>query len=310
MGTNGVSPEECKFLQVEHRTSYTIYNMRFGSIGEIELFLRSNPDRNRNAFAEYSSEKASIEFAGPPLEQAIRTLVDGYEENYDQFLMLAKQLESVNRKYVVSRKAESAFVGQRPNVPAYVAGAPKTMYRLRKMEAKKHINIFMNLAYTWNTSTEQIRHRGIIVLNLIRMLELNNYIVNFRAFEACIVRDEVFVCEVVLKKPGELLNPRLCYYPMCGKGFLRRILFRVKESMPFVHSWGSMNYGSILTEKYMKNILQIHDADIYIGAPIEMGIKGFNIYKDADTFFERLKLRDKIVVPVYHEEAAGGKNNA
>ena len=112
---------------------------------------------------------------------------------------------------------------------------------------------------------------------------------------------EVFKCEIELKKPGQRLFPRLCYYPMCGKAFVRRVLCRIKESMPFKCGWG-LSYGVVLNEKVTRTIMNIRDTDIYIGSPSEMEIRGENIYEDTDKFLKKIGIADKIVVPNYTDE--------
>lgn len=303
MSEKSVSPENCKYLTIDRVDSTRIIKMHFDSIGEVQLFLRDNPKRNREVFTEFRSEKATVEFAGPPLNKAIEYCIGGYEERYDQFLHFAKELETINRQFAKGHQTETSFVGQRPNVPAYVAGAPKTMYRTKRVEEKKAINIFMNVTYSVKETEKQIQYRGIIALNLIKILEQNNYIVNFRLFEITGVPGEVFICEVVLKKPGEQLNSRLCYYPLCGKGFVRRVLARIKESMPFMGKWG-LGYGSVLGKESAKRHMNIGPHDLYIGTPTEMGIRGENIYEDADAFMEKLNIQDKIVLPNYKKEKA------
>lgn len=300
MKDRGVTPQECRFLSIKKNNSATIYDLHFGSLGDIHLFLRSNPDRNREVFPASSSENAPISFAGEGLEQAIDYCLGGYEERFDQFLELGRQLEAVNKRYHTQRRTETSFVGQRPNVPAYIAGAPKTMYRTSRAVEKKQINVYMNVTYTSGTTQDQIRNRGIIALNVIRLLEQNNYIVNFRLFECCGVRDEVFLCEVALKRPGESLDARKCYYPMCGRSFVRRILARLKESMPFRGNWG-LSYGEVLSEKMIKKYLDIQESDLYIGSPSDMDIVGEDIYRDADAFLKKLNLGDRISVPQYGE---------
>lgn len=300
--SGGVTPSDCRYLSIEKIENATIvYKMHFNSVGEVQLFLRDDPPRNVAIFPEYKSETADPTFAGPKLEQAIAYCIGGYEERYDQFLEFAHQLETINTRFATGRQVEKSFVGQRPNVPAYVAGAPKTMYRTKRAVEKKVINIYMNVTYPAGASEEQIQYRGIITLNLIRILERNDYIVNFRLFEISMIRGEIFVCEVVLKKPGDKLDSRMCYYPMCGKGFVRRIMARIKESMPFKGNWG-FSYGSVVTEDKAKAIMNISNDDIYIGAPKDMNIKGRNLYEDTDAFLSKLGIEDKIVIPKYRAE--------
>lgn len=275
-----------------------VYSMFFDSIGELEHFLSSEPPINKVSFFNQMSVIADEKFAGPPLQKAISYCLGGYEEGYEVFMKLSNQLEVINRQTFHSRKTITSFVGGRPNVPAYIAGAPKTMYRMERAIEKKVIHVFMNISYNKSTREEQIRNRGILTLNLIRVLEQNNYMVDFRVFEGCYEYDEYFVCETVLKKPGQLLDSVRCYYPMCGKSFLRRIMSRVKEAMPFENNWG-MTYGKVADEKLSKALMNIDEDSIYIGTPQSMGIEGSDIYSDANAFLSRIGLRDKIKVPMY-----------
>ena len=70
----------------------------------------------------------------------------------------------------------------------------------------------------------------------------------------------------------------------------------VKESMPFKQKW-SVGYGSGLPRDLLKKVLNIGDNKILIRSPLEMGLKGKNIFEDADIFFEQLHLSDNIYVP-------------
>ena len=296
---------EYQYKQLKIRTmgkKGVIYSMFFDSMGELESFLTSDPPLNKKSFYNQMSEMADVRFAGPSLKQSIAFCLGGYEEGYESFMQLSKRLETINRQTFRQRKTITSFVGGRPNVPAYIAGAPKTMYRQERVAEKKLIHVFMNISYSKSTTEAQIRNRGILTLNLIRVLEQNDYLVDFRVFEGCYEYDEYFVCETVLKKPGQKLDSARCYYPMCGKSFLRRIMSRIKESMPFEYSWG-MTYGKVADEKMSKQLMDIGEDSIYIGTPQSMGINGEDIYRDADAFLLRIGLKDKIKVPMYQETA-------
>ncbi len=283
-----------------HGKKGVVYSMFFESMGDLESFLTSNPPINTKSFYNQMSEMADEKFAGPSLQQSIAFCIGGYDEGYEMFMKLSNQLEAINRQTFHQRKTITSFVGGRPNVPAYIAGAPKTMYRMERIAEKKLVRVFMNISYSKSTTEEQIRNRGILTLNLIRVLEQNDYLVDFRVFEGCYEYDEYFVCETVLKKPGHKLDAVRCYYPMCGKSFLRRIMSRIKESMPFEYSWG-MTYGKVADERLSKQLMDMGDDSIYIGTPQSMGINGEDIYKDADAFLQRIGLKDKIKVPMYQE---------
>lgn len=294
----GIRPEDCRFFEIKKVQKMTIYGMYFESASAIEMFLRDNPPRNTDVFITNRSETGDMAFAGPKLEDAIRFCVGGYEEDYPLFLELSRQLQSANTAKSAVRIVEPAFVGHRPNVPAYIADAPKCMYRIRRIAQKKVINVVMQVTYDKSTTKNQILYRGILALNLIQLLEMNGYIVKFRLFETSMVYNEVFVCEVVLKDQSEKIEPRKCFYPMCGRGFVRRVLLRIKESIPFEENW-HISYGNVVDERAARMLLNISDSDIYIGTPREMGIQGQDMFEDANSFLEKLGLDEQIRVPRY-----------
>ena len=287
-------------LRLNNDETYKVYRMDFHSLTDLEMYLLGEPKVNSKVFASQKSIYMPESFAGAPLERAIAYCHGGYEEGFKIFMRLKKELESANVRSSHYRHSVPSVVGSRPHVPNFLAGTPKTMFRLDRVAEKKFIDVYINLAYSGDTTEEQIRHRGILVLNLINLFEQNNIGVNFYAFEASYVMNEIFITEIRLKKPGELLNPGKCYYPLCGKEFIRRVLVRVKESMPFQLNWG-LGYGGVLPEELARECMDIDSGTILIRSPLEIGIKGEDIYEDADIFFDDLKLSDEIRVPRYGE---------
>ncbi len=298
----GLMPEECEHFDIETRGNMKIYRANFKSLSQLHLFLSGNPKVNTNIFYTQKSISSSSKFAGEPLDVAIGYCVGGYEKDFSMFVKLKKDIDRVNIRHVHSRKVRPSVVGSRPNVPAYVAGAPKSMYRMDRVKEKKFITIYINLAYANDTSEAQIRNRGILTLNLIKLLENNDYGVNLKVFETCMVAGEVFAASIGVKRPGELLNVKKCYYPLCGKEFLRRVMCRIKESMPFKENW-HMSYGQLLSDKQSRVIMNIPEDAIVINSPAEMGIMGDNVYEDADRFLAKLNLSKEIVVPNYVKES-------
>lgn len=282
----------------ETKKTYKIYRIDFHSLTELELFLLKGPSVNKEIFPTQKSIYMTEDFAGAPLEQAISYCHGGYSEGFEVFLSLKKELESANVKTNHLRRSVPSVVGSRPHVPNFIAGTPKTMYRLDRAKEKKFIDIYINLAYSGVTTEAQIRNRGILTLNMISLFEQNSIGVNLYAFEASYLYDEIFISEIQIKKPGEVLNVGKCYYPLCGKEFIRRLLVRVKESMPFREKWG-LGYGIVLPEAIVRKCLKIDEKKILIQSPLEMGLRGKNIYEDADIFFDHLHLSDQITVPKY-----------
>lgn len=292
---------ENKYVSKEIIDDIAVFRMHFKSLNELEMYLKSDPEVNSKVFNSQKSIYMPEDFAGEPLDVAIDYCHGGYQKNLDMFMKLKKEIDSVNVKYSNNRKTVTSVVGSRPNVPAYVAGAPKTMYRMERVKEKKFVDIYMNIAFSGHTTEEQIRNRGILTLNLVNVLESHDIGVNLHVFEACYVEKEVFIVEVVLKKPGELLNIGKCYFPMCSKEFLRRVLLRVKESVPFLgKNWG-ISYGAVLDEERTRRYVGVGKNQIMILAPQAMGIRGKNIYEDADAFINELELGAEISFPKYND---------
>ncbi|MBO4679457.1 MAG: hypothetical protein J5626_07285 [Lachnospiraceae bacterium] len=285
-------------LTITRDEKFKIYRINFKSLTELELWLKGDPSVNKNIFKSQKSLYLLEDFAGEPLNVAINYCHGGYETGLDMFMRLKKELESVNVVKSNFRRSVPAVVGSRPHVPNFVAGTPKTMFRLDKAKEKKFIDVYINLAYSGENTDAQIRNRGILALNLISLFESNGIGVNLYAFEASYHFEEIFIADVKLKRPDEIINIGKCYYPLCGKEFIRRLLLRVKESMPFTEKWG-LGYGAVLPEMLIRKYMNIDEKKLLILAPDEMGIKGKDIYEDAEAFFEHLNLTDKIMVPNY-----------
>ena len=94
---------------------------------------------------------------------------------------------------------------------------------------------------------------------------------------------------VNLKKVDEFLNISKCYYPLVGKEFLRRLLFRILESLPVTEDWGR-GYGRAITLEEIKNFYKLRDRDIIIPAPSEIDIQGEDIYTYMFNFLKSLDL--------------------
>lgn len=300
MEGNSLSERELRSLSVGQFGAFPVYNLTFASVRDLRGFLAGAPE----------------------MKEVLRRSEDASKEELESFLNLAKCLQMVNLKASRSNVAEPAFVGNRPNVPAYVAGAPKNMYRIARAKEKKVVQVLINLTYAGNTTAAQIRNRGILALNLVRVLEQNGYIVDFRAFEATFEDNAVCLCDVVLKKPGGKLNPESCYYPLCEQLVLRQAVGRLQKMSLRIKPEESS--GRLSDEKLAELLLLNRQwkislgngpaanaspnkgkpgrRQIFLGTPASLGITGGDIYRDADSFLRSLKLADMITVPKYESE--------
>lgn len=296
-----------------------VYHLSFPTLRELCEYSDEELPMVREVMKDSGGERAELASADGVKPGTVTAGRGGTDDGFDRFMQLVGSLETINRRKVHANVAEPSFVGSRPNVPAYVAGAPKNMYRMARPKEKKVIQVFMNLTYSEDTTEAQVRNRGILALNLIRILESNDYIVDFRAFEASVESKAIFLCGVTLKKPGERLNPGRLYYPLCGHPLLRRTLVKLTGSPPRVDPemsgrkvWGEelqellflnrhwkIPVGKDITEEGAVTRKRKEKQRLFLGTPQSLGIQGENIFRDADSFLRSLKLDGMIEVPKY-----------
>lgn len=240
---------------------------------------------------QVSSLSRDNEFHGIPFKQALELCKYGDSNNAKKFLILKNQLERALTIKTEKRGIITDYAGFAPNIGAYFRGNPKAMYRLKREEAQKFITIYYNCGESYSVKPQQILHKGIITLAFIKLLEENNYRVKFKFFDIGRNKNEISYTEIHLKKEQESINPLMCYFPMTNKAFLRRIMFRITETIDFSSDW--MNtYGSALKKNEIEKILKLNDQDILINRVAELGILGNNIYEDAKSYFRRIGLEE------------------
>lgn len=303
----------------------TWYISNFSSLGELYDYLKSNPKINfkvfnifssPSMFIEYiftkpankkfsiyylSSQKDNQSFSGMDYDKSLECLNGNIDEklkvNMNKFLELSKDLET---KYKVSDntfKRVKGFYGSIPDVDAYLRDKPNNMIRMERIRESKVIDIYFNLAYPHYTDDEQILNRGIITINLIKLLEKNDYRVRFNTYMLVREKDEIIYIKINLKKDGELLNVSKCFFPLCCKEFLRRLMFRVIESKKVKNTAWHLGYGDNVSITETKELLKINDnKDIVIAYPNDMGIYGDDLYQDAESFMEKINMKKYIKI--------------
>lgn len=281
--------------KIINKNDFTIYKSSFNNLTELYNYLNEDPEVNTRVFRFLESqESGDSDFYGESYEDSLRYLISGYKKDFDQYLLLKKELESKVPIIAEKREIIKSVSGSRPNIPNYIAGSPKSMYKLNRVTEYKDVNIYFNISCPWFITQEQILNRGVLTINLVKLLENNGYRVNLLPFELVKEENEYCYIKVGLKKTGELLNEKKCYFPLCSSAFLRRILFRVKESMDFENFSWAHSYGTHVGRNEMIDLLKISDKDIVINSPNEAGISGDNIISDSENFLKKIKI-DKYV---------------
>jgi len=273
-----------------------LYKVSFQSMTDLYMCLSEKPKVNEGVFLKQSSILGDARFAGEDYDKALEYCIGGYNGDYSIVMRLQKELEKYVPVRSRLRKKVRSLEGSHPNVPAFVAGSPKAMYRQERAKEKKFCTINFNLAYPVKTTKNAILNRGALALSLVRLLEAEGMGVNLKVFMSSMIRDELFLFEITLKSPQELLNAKKCFYPLCSREFVRRIVLRVMESVPFVSTEWYPNYGQPLTDEQFRNVFEISENDYIISSPDDMGAMGENIFADGAAMFEKMGIADNIVI--------------
>lgn len=277
-------------------SEYKLFTARFDNLYDLYHYLTSNPKINRHVFfGPLASETGSYSFAGKPYNDAVEDLLKDHDPGYTEFLQLQSDInESLGgpqKRYVSTRKV----VGSHIFLPAYSAGTAKCYISLDKVNRTKFIRMHFGLSYSWGTSKSQVFNRALITTNLIKALENKGYTVDLHAFELSEEYDEVINIILKLKRFDGTLDMDALYKSSCNVEFLRRILFRVMETMDIRNSW-NQGYGMTCSERFARKILKLDKNDIFIDEPSDLGIYGDNLAEDFENTIEHLDIKDKIDV--------------
>ena len=267
-------------LSIDKKNGMTIYNVKFDNLADLYYYLKSNPRVNKKIFEEQSSITGSTEFAGASLKKSIEYIVDGYDRGFDNFLVASEKMQNATIDVSDNRSLRRGLYGGIPLAPLVAAEVPECMLRYDRKKEGTIRNMYYSLSYPHYVEDEEIFNRGLATLYVV---------------DEC--GDEIVNIEVVLKKPSDMvLDIKKCYFPLAGREFLRRLLFRVKESLPFEVDW-SWGYGRTLEEEPLRRFFNLKDTDYVISTPNEIGISGENIYRDTARLIENLNLEEEFDVP-------------
>ncbi len=281
--------------------NYKIFLTKFDNLYEIYELLKSKPAINRSIFTELSSETGEYSFAGIPYEEAVEDLINFEEDGYADFLDLIKELAHVRAGYKHEYELKRTLAGGHLNIPAYSTGSPLCYESYERIKRPKFINVHASLSYPWYTNKKQVLNRAIILVSVINALERNGYNINLNTFELSEKYKELIHIVVNVKKHGERTNLQTLYKTSCHVEFLRRILFRILESMSVTEEW-SDGYGHTCDPEFARSVLKFGKDDIYFGTPSELDIEGNDLTEDFLACLAALKLDGKFDVREISDE--------
>lgn len=298
MGTNNHIKFSDNIFEAEKITvfddTYRVLKARFSNLYALYEYLKSDLELNRDVFYKLSSVDGSYDFAGKPYNQAVEDLIGPLDPGYQEFLKLQSDLNT-KKGSIHKYKTVRTVAGGHLNVPAYSAGSPLCYETEERITKPKFARIHVALSYYWGTTKKQVLNRAIIITNILKALEKAGYSVDLNTFELSQEYNELAYIVVQIKKHGGRLDMQGLYKTLCHVEFLRRILFRILESLDLRNGWGS-GYGSTCSEEFTRNALHMGKNDIFFDQPRDMGIQGDDLSEDFETAINHLNLQDKIDV--------------
>lgn len=269
----------------------TLYTARFNGLYDLYDYLKSDPKINPKAFNE--DYLSSIYFDGNiSYEEALENL-KSKDFSEESLLRLKEKLPIVNRRVASKYILERSVSGGTINIPAFCQGDPYCYEIEERVKSPNYIKLFISLNYGSKTTTSQIDNRAIIIASLVDYLERANYHVELNCFALSYCYSEVMKILINIKKPTEKTNMN-DFCKMFNEEFLRRLLFRVQETMDFQEAWSENGYGWLVGPESTKKILDIDSKEVLIGSPKDLGIKGNDLIEDYISTLNNINLTGTI----------------
>ena len=255
--------------------SHTLVSFDFANLEELLNYIETTKPEYSYWGHNLSSRNNNYNFnESHSLEEAIKLCRLGDMGKYVDVFAGQTQLGFNCQNIDNKRKGTLKQYGYRPNIARSRVGHPMQMYHIERDNSRKFINIFFNCNIQGNIPRQIIFNRGMIVLDLIKLLELLNYRVNLNFFDLSYDGNEWCLSYIF-------------FFPMSHPAFSRRILLAVKETVVFDSPNWVFSYGIIPDVEKIKKFLDIGDNDIVISGNLNMS---GNLIDDVQTFIDEINL--------------------
>ena len=269
---------------------YTVYKFSFQGLGDLYNYLKSKPEINRTVFgSELSSVENSESFAGIPYKAAVEQLVNYNDPEYKEFLTITKSTAVKNLKLGAVFQSANSVAGGIVRPQALAVGDPHIYKTTKIYKVEKSVNIYTIANYLGDTTKSQVFNKAVVLTNIIHALEQEGIKVNVNVFSASAHDDEIVEVELNIKNNGRSTNYQALYRSLCNVEFLRRIIFRIRETSDVRTDW-TPGYGRTCSESMMREYYHLDEDNYYFGTPDEMGIYGNDIGEDFERTVKNLKL--------------------
>ncbi len=248
--------------------------------------------------ASYEISRSNTEWTGTKsFDEALNLFENGWYENFDQFLAQKQQIDKFF-PYVSKKKIyHNDICGSVPNVVNAINNLPLSMRRLYEdYNAQKKITIHYNCDIPWYIKQRQVFINGLLTLSLVDFLDSLGYRVELKTYGISTSGNQIALIDLILKSSGEKINLQKFYFAFCHPSFMRRLLFRVMETIQGLDQSWTWHYGRCMLTNEIKSFLEIDKNTIYINEPSQMGIRGHNIEEDIQAFLNAVMLGEHIEI--------------
>lgn len=243
---------------------YNTHKVEFDSIGEFYNYITKTPTNKAFEFESLSSQRITESdwYGTSTFDEAIDLLKNGIPDTSEKLTKLLKAEKKMHPEQAMKRV--NSIQGFQPIVPLYLMGVPNNMISMQMKPVKqKVVNLYSNISYLCNVTSQEITDECVKKFRLISKLESQNYRVNlFLVFGS---RNDFngkmnFMVSIKLKGANERLNISKLAYPLTHPSMERRLLFRLIETYPdivkgYVSGYGRNVPGSIMDAAFNGYIL-------------------------------------------------------
>lgn len=152
------------------------------------------------------------------------------------------------------------------------------------------INLYVNTGYNARITAKQAENYTKFLLLVINRLKEQGYKVNIVAKSIMKTQDEIIDITINLNDKNQEKNIQELCKITSTLNFMRRIIFRIMETMDVRNPYWIFSYGIPLKDEELKEIKGLTDNDLFIPDPKALGIEGNNLEEDIERANNNLDL--------------------
>jgi hypothetical protein len=246
-----VSQGNCYPAEVEGKYMAIHFNSLQGYIEHIKdktNFTANNRSSQKKEKGDWVDTKS--------FEQAVDFCENGSEEHTKAFKKAAKDygIEAITSNEFL-QVDEYDLLGEIPDMDLYFSGEQDYMVTHSSEETVPVIRIAVGISMAARITTKTMLNRGVALLGLIDQLETTGAAsVELVIFAATACHAGLFCSSYPLKSAGEPLHISDLAFFLCSSSALRRLDFKVTETLPFqkFYSVTDEGYGQVASVNILK----------------------------------------------------------